>query len=267
MDATLLDEAGRAGATVMQAARVERIDAARGVVTVRDLTGNRVSELRSAHVILADGKSAWGEDRPPPTGDLGVKAHFTGVTGRSDTISLFGVRGHYVGLAPVEGGRWNVAMSVPAERVRGFRGRLDALFDRMMSENAGLRGRFRDAARVGDWLVSPLLRFGVRRSWPPKVIPVGNAAAALEPVGGEGMGLAMRSAELAAEAIDAALRRGVGCDVAGLRRQFDRLWRVRRAAARAVGLMMSSPRVSRLAVGLLRHNDHLAAPALATLGK
>ena len=60
--------------------------------------------------------------------------------------------------------------------------------------------------RVGPWLVSPLPRFSVARRWPERVIPVGNAAAALEPIGGEGMGLALRSAELAAAALAEAIR-------------------------------------------------------------
>src|SRR5206468_1372117 len=75
---------------------------------------------------------------------------------------------------------------------------LEALFEEIASENVAMRQQLQRASRVSDWLVSPLPRFAVMRDWPDNVIPIGNAAAAIEPVGGEGMGLAMRSAELAA---------------------------------------------------------------------
>ena len=71
------------------------------------------------------------------------------------------------------------------------------------------------------------------------MIPIGNSAAALEPIGGEGIGLAMRSAELAVEAIDQAAESGV--DVASLQRSFATLWRWRQISCRATALLFSTP--------------------------
>ncbi|MEO6437325.1 MAG: FAD-dependent oxidoreductase [Tepidisphaeraceae bacterium] len=267
MDATLLIEARRAGAHILQPARVERLE--RGVVTVRDLITNVVRHIRPGRIILADGKAALGRERPPPTGDFGVKAHFTGVADRTGTIALFGVEGHYVGLAPIEGGRWNLAMSVPENRLRAFGGRLDALFEQCMSENAGLARRFRTAARVSDWLVAPLPRFPLRFPEPTParpvsptgIIAIGNAAAALEPIGGEGMGLAMRSAELAAGAL---LARG---EVSDLPRNFARLWRVRRGSCRLVARLMSRPDIADNIVALAGSNQRLGRIVMACMGK
>src|SRR5205085_620835 len=145
---------------------------------------------------------------PAPTADFGVKAHFANVAGPRDAVELFGVRGHYVGLAPIEADRSNIAFSVPAARIEHCRGNLDTLWSQVRAQNPILNDRFARATRVGDWLASPLPRFAVARHWPDRVIPLGNAAAALEPIGGEGMGLAMRSAELAAAALDDAHRTG-----------------------------------------------------------
>ena len=89
----------------------------------------------------------------------------------------------------------------------------------------------RSARRVGAWLASPLPRFGVDHDWPERVIPLGNAAAAVEPVGGEGMGLAMRSAELAVAHLLHVIRNGLAFDPARLRRAFSALWRPRRAGS------------------------------------
>jgi flavin-dependent dehydrogenase len=95
----------------------------------------------------------------------------------------------------------------------------------------------------------------------PGVIPLGNAAAALEPIGGEGMGLALRSAELAANAL------ADGGSVENLRRAFDHLWHARRLAARAAAWVVSRPAISSAALDWAHNNERLAATALRLIGK
>jgi 2-polyprenyl-6-methoxyphenol hydroxylase-like FAD-dependent oxidoreductase len=237
-DDMLLDAAGRAGAVVRQPARCEALDTrGRPLVRLRDLTTNAVETLSPSHVIVADGKAAFATDAPAPTGDFGIKAHFVNVDGPHDAIELFGVCGSYGGLAAIEGDRWNAAFSVPAARLKQNRGDVDALFAEIARENPVLASRLTRARRVGEWLASPLPRFSVRRKWPSAVLPVGNAAAALEPIGGEGMGLAMRSAELAASALLA----GSGREARRLASEYRALWRTRRAGCRAAAVAVSSP--------------------------
>src|SRR5204863_4873107 len=97
--------------------------------------------------------------------------------------------------------------------------------------------------------------------WPEGVIPIGNAAAALEPIGGEGMGLAMRSAEIVAEEL---LNTAGDYDAARLRRRMKALWEVRRFTCRAGGMMLSSPRVAKLMTRVARP---LGSVALRLVGK
>jgi 2-polyprenyl-6-methoxyphenol hydroxylase-like FAD-dependent oxidoreductase len=261
LDTALAAQAVRDGARIVQPARVESIDPATLACEVRDLTSNETTTFASEHVLVADGKASIGLLKPPASGDLGVKAHFAGVEDFPDRITLFGVRGHYVGLAPIEDGRWNIAMSVPAERVADCRGDFDAFFARLRTENRGLDRRFGHATRAGDWLASPLPRFPVAEQWPARLIPVGNAAAALEPIGGEGMGLAMRSAELAALELSGAN------DADGLRRAFDKLWRRRRMSCRAAAMAMSSPAAAGVAVRTISAHDAVARASLKFIGK
>jgi 2-polyprenyl-6-methoxyphenol hydroxylase-like FAD-dependent oxidoreductase len=265
LDTALLRAAAAAGARVMQPARCERIESTRLQITVRDLVSNQVSNLRPQLLMLADGKGLL-DPHPLPTGDLGVKAHFTGVDEDCrDAIFLFALDGHYVGLAPIEGGRWNLAMSVPAAKLKPFGGDLEGLFGQILEENVGLRRRLRRAARFGPWLASALPRFAVRRRWPQGVIPIGNAAAALEPIGGEGMGLAMRSAEIVAAEL---IAHGEDYCTARLRRRMSVLWAMRRTAARAAAVCLSRPGPSRAIVGILGRTGELAAaPTLLSLGK
>ncbi len=253
LDTALLDKARESGATVIQPARCESIDEKR--VVIRDLLSNRTRHIESDHILIADGKSARGS----ANFDLGVKAHFVSVRDHDQTISLFGLTGHYVGLAPIEGDRWNLCMSVPAARVRQMRGDLDALFAAIMSENVGLRERMHEAKRVGDWLAAPLPRFPVSSTWPVNTIPIGNAAAALEPIGGEGIGLAMRSAELAAESL--ASSRPVPRD------QFKSLWNLRSVAARGVAKLLSSPAIAPAMIDFMRGSDCLNRVVMSCMGK
>lgn len=255
MDARLLKIARESGVGLLQPARVEHRE------QVRDLLTNQIKPLRSDYILVADGRPAG------TTSDLGLKAHFVNVDASADAIELFGVSGHYGGIAPIDGGRWNIAFSVPQSRIRSFRGDLDALFDAMVEENAELKRQMRLASRVSDWLTSPLPRSGVQRNWPDGVIPIGNAAAAIEPIGGEGMGLAMRSAQIAAEYAARAIRDNRGLDVAGLRREYRRLWGIRGWACRAAAMAVSSPWICRMILPLMSPGDPISAMALRAIGK
>ena len=261
MDQALADEAIRAGVRMLQPMRVESLDSVSLECVMRDLISNEVRNVLGDYVLLADGKASMGVAKPDRTRDLGVKAHFANVADSPDRITLFGVRGHYVGLAPIEEARWNMAMSVPAARVAECRGDFDAFFEMLRAENTGLDRRFAQARRASDWLAAPLPRFAVARDWPARIIPIGNAAAALEPIGGEGMGLAMRSAELAA------LELSGGNDATRLRHAFRKLWRLRRGSCRAAGMAMSHPATAGIAVRTISANDALARATLKCVGK
>jgi 2-polyprenyl-6-methoxyphenol hydroxylase-like FAD-dependent oxidoreductase len=264
LDTTLLNAARAAGAEILQPARCESLN---GGVSVRDLCANDVHELTPDWTLLADGKAALLPDRPARTSDLGVKIHLTQIDGPRDRIELFGVCGHYVGIAPIEGGRWNAAFSVPAARVARFNGELDALWAAMMQENHALRRRCAGARAASPWLSSPLPRFGVVDHWPPRVIPLGNAAAALEPIGGEGMGLALRSALLAAQALIDAARRRADPNLARLRHQFRSLWQPRRLGCRALAKVIATPLFAGAALEWAAASESLSRVALALAGK
>lgn len=268
LDALLLDAADRAGVIVRQPARAESIGDAPGLsVTVRDLLTNTIEVTTPSLIVVADGKAALSLRPPAPTNDFGIKTHFVDVDGPRDAIELFGTCHTYGGLAPIEAGRWNAAFSVPVSLLRQHKGNLDDLFERLVASNVTLRRRMLCATRISPWLASPLPRFAVTRDWPDGVIPVGNAAAALEPIGGEGMGLALRSAALAAEALDAVDQDLTRLDRAALLRQYNALWRTRRAACRAAAKVVSSGRLSGMAMELLKNDERAGRAAMGLMGK
>lgn len=266
MDSELLAAARDAGVTVLQPARADQYRPGR--VVYRLLNGDhRPAELTAKTIVLADGKSLLPAGRPAGTGDMGVKAHFRSVDFPAATIGLLALAGHYVGIAPVERGLWNAAMNVPATRLRQVSGNIQSLFETLLTENPALQSAFAHAHRATEWLAAPLPRFPVRREWPAGIVPIGNAAAALEPIGGEGMGLAMRSAELAAAEIIAALTAGRGIDTDLLLAEYDTLWRVRRAACRTGALIISHRRSAAVGVSLLRRLPAVGKFAMTLAGK
>jgi 2-polyprenyl-6-methoxyphenol hydroxylase-like FAD-dependent oxidoreductase len=262
LDMALMQAATDSGVIIHSQTRVEKIHSAQQQIIVRDLNTNVLATHSYDYLLVADGKAALALPRPAPTGDLGVKAHFTNVRDVHDAITLFSLPHHYCGLAPIENNLWNIAMSVPADRVRDFGGNLDQLWQHLLSENTGLARRMQSATRATDWLASPLPRFAVRTDWTDQVIPLGNAAAALEPIGGEGIGLALRSAELAAQHLLAP-----HFDPRALIRAYQKLWTTRRLVCRTGALILSRPTLAHLAVRLLNSNRHIGQTFLSWTGK
>jgi flavin-dependent dehydrogenase len=268
LDSFLLNAARDAGAGIYQPFRCESMELGQSpALRVRDLAANTVETWSPSQVIVADGKALGPNARNARPSDLGIKVHFANVEGPRDAIELFGCDDCYGGLAPIENSRWNAAFSVPAERVRRHKGDLGALFDELRTENKMLERRLGRAHRAGAFLASPLPRHPVRNRWPNGALPVGNSAAALEPIGGEGMGLALRSSELAAEMLKISRETSTPAQVAALRQQYQSLWQTRRVACRAAGRLASSQRGSAAGIRLINASAGLVRFAMHMIGK
>lgn len=261
MDNNLLDAAIHAGAGILQPCRVERMDK----WLLRDLQSNQLSPVEFQHCLVAHGKPMTGVRNE--SDDFGIKAHFAEVAAPEPAIELFAVNSHYGGLAPIEHSLWNCCFSVPATRIRQFSPDFDQLLMMMMRENEALSERLATARRVGEWMAAPLPRYSALDDWPERTIPIGNAACAIEPIGGEGMGLALRSAEIAAEEIVAARdqRRGVNLDA--IRNSYVQLWQARRLTCRLAANVVSHPAIADLAVRAGRHCPQLTELACRWMGK
>jgi menaquinone-9 beta-reductase len=273
LDQVLLAAAREAGARVMQPARCESLEPA---LRLRNLRSNQVEMIDARTVLLADGRGALMPGRPANASDLGIKAHFTDLDSPRDAVQLLGLRlrehqgrsslarlarpGCYGGIAPIEGGLFNIALSIPAAWLKS-EPEVGAIFARLMDENPELARQVRGGRQVSAWLSGALPRQGVRAPWPPGLIPIGNAAAAIEPIGGEGMGLAMRSAELAVDALlhDQPQSR--------LRGAYRRLWRSRGPACRLAAVCISRPALCEVAVEMVRSWDGMRDAALRWMGK
>jgi menaquinone-9 beta-reductase len=262
LDQALLDAARDAGVAVGEGTLVERVDPAAGPdgcrgVSARGPDGG-THERRARVVFGADGlrsrvaRAVSAYRRAPRLRKLSVTLHVEGV-------SLDPTRGRLVldargtiGLAPLDpaGRRWNATVVVDADAEgRAVAG--DAAGFALRRLRPALPGASL-AAVAGPWTSGPF-------DWPGRVavadalVLVGDAAGYYDPLTGQGIYRALRSAELAAAAIDTALRRSrvSGGDLASYEAALRHELRAPLRVQRAVEAVVSSTTLGPAAVGLL----------------
>lgn len=271
-DHALLLEARRRGARSLHGVRVEDVRSAeaegRPEVVLRGADG--LERIRPRVVVGADGlrsrvaRALGAVGRPPRLRKTSLTCRLEWPGGGADGGLLDVADGVTLGLAPVDaaGRRWNATVVVDAERADA----LAALRD----DGLGFVGRTLDARLGADpgrtvvdgpWASGPFDR-PVRRPWAPGVALVGDAAGYWDPFTGQGIYRALRSAELAAEAVAACLaapgeprKRLEGgrapttwAPLAEYGRQWRREGRAPRGIQRVVEAVASRPRLWRRVV-------------------
>lgn len=238
--------------------RVFERRAARGVE--RTTEGVRVSffggELRARRLIAADGAAspalrALGVPRRPPArARFGLAARLKGV-GAGELVEVFLVDGGELYLTPLPGeGRVSAALLLERGALAAAQGGLEAAFWRLALAYPALRARLARAK-----LDTPVAGSGPLAAEPSRCedgpwLAAGDAAGAVDPLVGDGIGLALRTGRLAAEETDAALR-GEGQPGRYTRRR-RKLLRPKRRLARLALALSRRPLLARAALSALR---------------
>lgn len=212
-----------------------------GVRSVRNDAGRPRVELSDGcilaadAVIHADGSGRLDSAGPVPRapGVVGHKCHLR-VPGGVRGVRMRAGRGAYVGLIEVEHGLATCALA--ADRAHIARHAGDA--DKMLRS---LWPAYEPAWREGDWMSCGIVRCGYTTPGDPWSIRIGNAAAGTDPVGGEGIGLALWSARLAAKSL--ASSRNVAKAERKLARSYRLRLRTRRPACRLAAELLMRPRL------------------------
>ncbi|TVQ75381.1 MAG: FAD-dependent oxidoreductase [Phycisphaeraceae bacterium] len=233
LDHALLERVRDAGATVMQPVRVARVEYEDDGVRVMLADG---SAVRADLVVHADGSGRQDPAGPTPVrpGVVGLKCHLrlpphAAIKG----LRMRAGRGAYVGFVGVEDGEATAALVASDRLLRQHKADRDALL-------RALWPAYDSAWRSSEWLACPVAGSGYIAPGHQRSFRIGNAAGAVEPVGGEGIGMALWAGMMLAQILNTN-------DLPATHADFARLYRARlrwrRPACRLASMALVRPRL------------------------
>lgn len=256
LDVLLLDKARDAGACVLQPERVGAVAYHGDRVAIELASG---ASLEADLIVHADGSGRLDPAGATPSAKrlVGLKCH------ARPTKPIRGIRmrsapGVYCGAIGVEEGLATFAMCATPAALARHNGDRDALL-------ADVWPAFTPDQREGDWMACGVARSRYIAPGHPRSFRIGNAAAAVDPVGGEGIGLALWSAARLAELLD--MRIGHAEAQHRLQSLYRRRLRTRRPACRAAAELLLRPAIVRALWPVLALPSLTIRPWYALTGK
>ena len=201
LDTALADAAQSAGAELKLGVRVQRFDQVGEGHTVEARSNGRAIEIRCRALIAACGRSSYSELPPrsqaaPEAGLVGIKRHYQNVI-MPPQAELYFFEGGYIGLAPIEGDRVNVCLLASRKALKGAgrdpAGLIEALAERIPAIGNRLRGG--EALEASPLAAASIDLWRNADPW-DSVACIGDAAAMIPPLAGDGIAAALRSVEL-----------------------------------------------------------------------
>jgi 2-polyprenyl-6-methoxyphenol hydroxylase-like FAD-dependent oxidoreductase len=231
LDALLLDAARAAGAEVRERFAVEELTAEGGRVTGirgRSKGGPAVTE-RARLVVGADGKHSMvartvgaAAYHELPVRSMGCYTYWEGLPLQGGEVYAREARA--IGAWPTNDGLTMTHVAWPVAEFAAFRADVEGGFLRTLDLAGDLGRRARAARRAERFRASPDPPNRFRRAHGPGWALVGDAGLVMDPITGQGIGDALRDAELLAGAVQAGLggRQPLEQALAGYERARDR---------------------------------------------
>jgi flavin-dependent dehydrogenase len=233
LDSMMLQKARAAGVVVFEGSRVGGCIVRDGCVTglyARHPSLGRF-ELEAKITVAADGRHSalvrqTGHTRVrsffrPRL--VGLKRHYELSESSTDefrgTVGLYVVPGGYGGTCCVDGKITNVCALVPERELRRCNGNLDRLDAEYLGRNRGLRRLLATGSPVTGWKTVAGVRVEVSAPRLPGIVYVGDCHGTIDPLGGQGITIALLGAEMLSPLIADALGAGSAFD-----RPFQSTW-------------------------------------------
>lgn len=298
LDSTLAGTARSAGAELSLGTRVLRFQQVNGGYEVEARANGRPLELECRALFAACGRVGSAELPPrpqtafcanPPASRrtsvrpprsrtssaepsprtaarlIGIKQHYANLRMPAQ-VELFFFDGGYVGLAPIEGEAVNLCLLASQESLRGAGGDPAGLINALAARLPALAARLKGAVPVHP---APLAAAPVdlwRTAEPWDSIPcVGDAAAMIPPLAGDGIAAALRSVELCAPLAHDYLRGELTLEQ--WKRLYRRTWHASFDRPLAVARRLETWLGARLFSDLLLGVGALFPPAAGKLAK
>lgn len=211
-DDLLLRHAACAGATIFRQHTVKhtRIDPDRVVVEVHEPNGG-VREIQASMLVDASGRAAFlgnslGKREPlPDLGKVAVFAHFRGMQ-RDPSIPEGNTRIHLVRAGwlwwiPFADGTDSIGCVLHAQVVKARQGSIEALFEETLATSPRITTGLANAQRITPIHTAANFSYRISPLMGDRHVAIGDATGFVDPVFSAGVFVAMRSAELAVDAV------------------------------------------------------------------
>jgi flavin-dependent dehydrogenase len=257
LDDALLERAQRVGVSVDQDVKVTGVEKdSHGWRLDMDRRGEPAS-VRAKLLVGADGRNSWvarqlGVATAKPSGSVGFEIQLKNVFGVRGSVEIHQFAGGYAGLVRVDEDTVNLCFTV-RQSLLGRSVSFENLRQHLLRGNPFLQALLIDAQPVSALSSVWPVYFPARRCFGDGFLLVGEAARVTEPVTGEGIFCALRSGQLAAATIAAALREG---DLNSVRlSEYDRACRTEFGARlrlnSLIRVLMYRPKMLSMAIRLL----------------
>jgi flavin-dependent dehydrogenase len=171
--------------------------------------------------------------------NFGFKRHYRG-THEPGVIELYSFARGYLGVNDVEGGITNICGLVHASRLAGHKGRWESFIETIRAEEPRLEALYAGFAPAQEhFLSSEPVIFRARSAVEEGIFMIGDASGVIDPLTGNGMAMAIQSAQLAAPFIVRALTDRTAEDA--YREAHRRMFAPRIAWSRRIAALLSRP--------------------------
>ncbi len=214
LDHLLVERAKRAGVDVYQGARLTAVRNQSPGWRLDMNLGGEFYSIRPKVLVGADGRNSWvaqqlglASDSPKRSATVGFAIQLQNVPSVRDSVEIHQFAGGYAGLVRVDEDTVNLGFAIG----RSLLGRsicFDTLRENYLRRNQSLDQLLSAGEPKSDLRSAWPVYFPPRRCFGDGFLLVGDAARVTEPVTGEGIYLALRSGQLAATTIAAAIEEG-----------------------------------------------------------
>lgn len=204
LDLALANAASRAGAEVQMGVTVTEVTPGEQGYSIAWRSEQQQTTVQAQSVIVACGRHPVAALRPRSEQTVieqthvGVKCHYRNIRMPSQ-VELYLFSGGYVGLAPVEDGQVNLCLLATRDAFTRAGASIDGLLAAIVRWNPALQQRLAGGQIVPETklAVAPVDTERPATPW-EGLARVGDAVTMIPPLCGDGMAMALRSAELCA---------------------------------------------------------------------